>query len=382
MEYGIIRGLCWYRIFAALWSVIIVIVSYEKLIYPSYAVMAAGALVIISLTIQQISLRDPSILMRSEIVMSELIFAVLITLLGGYMYKHGMSNTTLAFASQYILASVLMTGVAFGLSGGMIGGVVIGLSRAGASVINQTAITPSHALSLLSTMVTYCLAGALVGGVVTILRKAGGELSEARARDSIARTLHDGVLQTLVIIKKRSKEPEIADIAGHQEQELRSFLFTHQSNSSTPALVLHKEIEGVVETFSNKNNIPVAIVISPDIGELSRASTKALINACTECLTNIAKHSDATTVTIYAESDDNTCTLSVRDDGKGFDVDAELGEKSKDGEYQKHGLKSSIIGRVQDVGGIVTIKSAKDNGTEVEMCVSLDGKKPSKIKVL
>ena len=332
--------------------------------------MAAGALVILSLTIQQISRRDPSILMRREIVISELLFALLVTLLGGYVYKHGTSSTTLAFASQYILASALMAGVSFGMSGGLIAGAAIGLARVGASIINHTDITDAgQALSLVSTTVTYCLAGALVGGIVTILRKAGGELSEARARDNIARVLHDGVLQTLVIIQRRSKEPDVVELAAHQEQDLRSFLFTHNSRNSDSVVTLHNALEDVVESFSKRNQIPVSIVVAPDVPRMSRTSIKAITGACTECLSNIAKHSGATSVTIYAEPEDEMCVVSVHDDGIGFDADSLSNAESTEKKTTQQGIRSSIMGRIDEIGGTVTIRSSPTTGTEVEMRV-------------
>ena len=310
--------------------------------------------------------------MRSEIVLSDLIFAVFITLLGGFMYQDGTLSSTLAFASQYVLASILMTGVAFGLSGGIAAGIAIGIARTGAALINGTSVnTASQSLSLLSTTVTYCLAGALVGGIVTLLRKAGGDLSEARARDNIARTLHDGVLQTLVIIQRRSKEPEIVELASHQEQDLRSFLFEHQSHSSEPVVALHNSLEDVVSQFSKRDQTPVSIVIAPDMPALSRASVKAIAGACTECLTNITKHAQASAITIYAEPDADMCVLSVRDDGVGFDADTILKSTVEDKAKNGHGLKSSVVGRIEEIGGTVTIRSAPNLGTEVEMRVPL-----------
>lgn len=339
--------------------------------------MAAGSLVIVALTMQQVSRRDPSVLLRSEVVIGELIFAVAVTLLAGAVYIHGTAASTLAFAGQYVLASVLMTGVAFGLWGGLIAGVVIGIARTGAALINHTDITTtSQSLSLFSTTVTYCLAGALVGGIVTIMRKTGGELSEVRARDNIARVLHDGVLQTLVIIQRKSKEPEIVELAAVQEQELRSFLFTHQSQNSEPVVALHNALETVVHNFSKRNSTPVSVVIAPDITELSRTSIKAISGACTECLTNIAKHANAHTVTIYAEPDGDNCIVSVRDDGEGFNVQEVL-----DSNADRHGISSSVIGRIEEIGGTVTIHSGLTTGTEVEMRVPLQATANPKAKL-
>jgi len=67
----------------------------------------------------------------------------------------------------------------------------------------------------------------------------------------------------------------------------------------------------------------------PDIENISKHAVKAIVGACTECLTNIEKHANANSVTIYAEPDSEMCIVSVRDDGVGFDVTSTLEISSK-----------------------------------------------------
>lgn len=373
MEYGIIRGLCWFRIFAAMWTCLVVAISYSKLIYPSYAIMACAALLIISVLIKQLANKNPALLMKPEVVLADLGLSVLITILGGFVYEHGSTSNTLAFGSQYILASVLMVGVAFGMYGGIIGGVAIGLSRVGAALVNHADLYKTNQmLSFVSTTVTFSLAGALVGGIVQVIRKAGGELSEARARDSIARTLHDGVLQTLVIIERKSKDKEIQTLAQSQEKELRSFLFTHQSNSSNTTISIHNALEDIVSDVSNKYDLPVSIAIAPDLNHLPKNSIRALSGAVKECVSNAAKHSKAKSISIYAEPEEDFFIITVRDDGVGFDAEKIL--KNEDQQNQKRGLRSSVIGRIEEIGGQVNIKSNKTSGTEIEIKIPTTSK--------
>lgn len=366
MEYGIIKGICWYRIFAAAWAVLIVYLSREKLLYPTYAVMICFTIVIIAIVFQQISYREPALLMKTEVIIGDLIFAAAITMFGGFIYEPGSSSSTLALASQYILASVLMAGVTFGLVGGILAGLVVGLSRLFASIINETPITTSHVLSLVSTTVTFCLSGALVGGIVSIIRRTGGELSEVRARDKIARTLHDGVLQTLLIIEKRSKEPEIVELASRQERELRSFLFAHQSQNSEGSQDLYKIFDDITKEFTEKTDFDISLVIAPDVGNLSRHAIKSISGATKECLTNILKHAEAHLVTIFIEPDEDSCVVSIRDDGKGFDVDKVIHGEEKEAHQ---GIRSSIVTRIEELGGKVNIKSSPKIGTEIIMSI-------------
>jgi signal transduction histidine kinase len=117
-------------------------------------------------------------------------------------------------------------GVAFGSRWGIAAGVLLGLGRFGATLANGIRNFDSgRTLSLVNTAVFYAVAGAVAGYLVGLLRRAEKEISAARAREDLATTLHDGVLQTLAIIERRSTDQELVRLAREQDRELRSYLF-------------------------------------------------------------------------------------------------------------------------------------------------------------
>jgi signal transduction histidine kinase len=85
-------------------------------------------------------------------------------------------------------------------------------------------------------------------------------------------------------------------------------------------------------------------------------------------LQNVANHAGTERATVFAEVDEHTLGITVRDDGVGLVFDpATLRERGK------AGLLKSVIGRVEDLGGTVRVKTAPGEGTLVEILVRVEG---------
>ena len=85
--------------------------------------------------------------------------------------------------------------------------------------------------------------------------------------------------------------------------------------------------------------------------------------AAREAITNAAKHSGASTVDVYAEATASGVEIFVRDRGTGFDP-ARVAE-------DRHGVRSSIIGRMQRHGGDASVRSTPGEGTEVRLSLPI-----------
>ena len=85
----------------------------------------------------------------------------------------------------------------------------------------------------------------------------------------------------------------------------------------------------------------------------------ALVGAVGEALVNSGKHGRATRATIYVEPGEHgEVFCSVKDNGTGFDP-ATVTEGL--------GLRGSVRGRLEGVGGRVEIEGAPGRGAEVRM---------------
>ena len=95
---------------------------------------------------------------------------------------------------------------------------------------------------------------------------------------------------------------------------------------------------------------------------LDYRQSKALISSVREVLSNIIRHAEAGLVRAEIELSDQILLLRVSDNGRGM---------AKATQGRGYGLKS-IRGRIEDIGGRLTIASTSA-GTTVEMTVPLKG---------
>jgi signal transduction histidine kinase len=96
------------------------------------------------------------------------------------------------------------------------------------------------------------------------------------------------------------------------------------------------------------------------VGDLpADEAVDALARATREAVVNAAKHSGATGVALYSEVTPAAVTVFVRDRGTGFDPSTVPADR--------RGLRDSVVGRLQRVGGTAVVHSAPGQGTEVEL---------------
>jgi signal transduction histidine kinase len=88
----------------------------------------------------------------------------------------------------------------------------------------------------------------------------------------------------------------------------------------------------------------------------------AILRIAQEALSNAARHADATVVTLTLQSLEETVTLTIADNGQGFEPN--LSEKGQ------HGMGLfTMQGRVQELHGTFELKSALGQGTHIHICL-------------
>ena len=354
---GLVTGLAAFRWLAWSWMAIVLLVSRRDLEAPGgrpwLAVLLVGAALVVTVAATALARTEPERLLKVPALAAELVVGFALGAGDGWAFpgEHAQS-----LGSVWPLAGVLTAGVALAGRGGAVAGAVVGLGRLCGDLLQARSTEPLGDLSVSasSTFVLYALAGLAAGYATVKLREAERGISSAIAREEVARTLHDGVLQTLAVVQRRATDPDLARLAREQERELRDYLF----GAAPAAGELGLQLRRAAARFEDHFGGTARVVLADDLPKLAPAAVDALAGAVSEALTNAGKHGEATTVTVFAEPDDDGVFCSVKDDGHGFD-DAPEGI----------GLARSVRGRLAEVGGRVEVDGNPGRGTEVRLWV-------------
>jgi signal transduction histidine kinase len=179
-------------------------------------------------------------------------------------------------------------------------------------------------------------------------------------RADIAAHLHDSVLQTLTLIQRRSDDPAtVARLARAQERELRDWLYGTPAGEGTLAALL-RQMVAETEDVHPGAAIDVVTVGDRDLDE----STSALAWALREAVVNAARHAGGS-IQVYLECGPDRVEAFVRDRGPGFDPSAVAAGR--------HGLRESVIARMERHGGSAQVLSTPGAGTEVRLVLPSRG---------
>lgn len=198
------------------------------------------------------------------------------------------------------------------------------------------------------------------------------ELSVMDERNRLARDLHDAMTQTLFSLRltleaaASTLEADPADAARHVQAasalvestfaELRTLVFELRPAALAVdglAETLRKHLEvvgrahGLAVRFSTRGHRRPAVEVEATMYRIVQ-----------EAVTNIVRHAEATTLEVELDVGERVATVSVRDDGMGFDP-AARGIRTR-----RLGL-TSMRERAQAAGGTCTIASSPGGGTVV-----------------
>lgn len=215
------------------------------------------------------------------------------------------------------------------------------------------------------------------------LRALAGQLLTAQEeeRRRIARDLHDDVNQRLAMLAmdlrriEKGEAGDLADIGGmvrsitgrltEVSDDVRQMAYRFHP-SILDDLGLIKAVRRLVDDFSASTGVEAVYVHQDLLSPVPTDLATCVYRIAQESLNNVARHAKATEVEVELICDEGMITLSVRDNGVGFDsVPASQGRG-------RLGLLS-MKERVRLVRGTLNVSSSPGGGTHIEVGVPLTG---------
>ena len=204
--------------------------------------------------------------------------------------------------------------------------------------------------------------------------------SQEEERARLSRDLHDGISQWLVSIKLQI-EAGVIRLAGNAEQQLAARAsFEHTAGQLTdvlgevrrishdlrPAILddlgLAAALDHLAQEFTHNSAVPVHFGAQGSAEGLPDVVNTVLFRIAQEALTNIERHAGAQHIDITLVREGLSLTLTVSDDGNGFDSEHVA-------RHPKRGIGlRNMMERMDAIGGRLSISSSPA-GTSVQASI-------------
>ncbi len=213
------------------------------------------------------------------------------------------------------------------------------------------------------------------------LRNLSAHLQSAREdeRGHIAREIHDELGQILSklkldlswlkkrlshgqeqLVEKTEKMSGLIDTTITAVQRISSEL----RPGALDYLGLSAAIEWHVNEFMAQTGIECSAAISNDISIEDQSISTAVFRIVQETLTNVIRHSKATSVNVYLANKDNALVLEVSDNGTGIDAE-KISSRSS---FGLMGMRE----RARFLGGEINITGVPGKGTTVRLSIPIE----------
>jgi len=192
-------------------------------------------------------------------------------------------------------------------------------------------------------------------------------LSQEKDRQRISKDLHDGLGQSLLLIKNKvtaSNIPEIETLLNNAIEEMRSISRVIHPFQLT-GVGITKALENlIIKIDSNFNETYIFGDIENIDSKLTRNQEMHVYRIIQECLSNIMKHAKADSAKIELKLNETSISILLKDNGVGFD----FSKKYKD--LNSLGLKT-IKDRVKLLQGTLKIDSTINQGSKFAIIIPL-----------
>lgn len=204
--------------------------------------------------------------------------------------------------------------------------------------------------------------------------------SQEAERKRIAGELHDGIGQTLVVIRSRAQMglrdgdgpsdarrhiEEILEATGEGIEEVRKVAYGLRPYQ-LDRLGLTRAIEALVEQAAASSGLTITSRLDPLDGVFARDDEIGVYRIVQEALSNMLRHAGASRASVDARASDGKVEIAIEDDGRGFDPAALPADRPGMG-------LSGIAERARILGGRHAVHSSPGRGTRIVVVLPARG---------
>jgi signal transduction histidine kinase len=216
--------------------------------------------------------------------------------------------------------------------------------------------------------------------------------AEERARNELARDLHDGPIQLVAGIVMRlnfiqqilarkadpamleQELPQTIGLAEQAIQQMRTTLFelrplVLETEGLQPALEIFIERQQQqVRASGQATKVLLRLETDMPSGQLSRQESKvemAIFAIVQEAVTNAIKHAEAATITVELRETPVGLYITITDNGIGFDVEQVMSKSRHQGSLGMVNIKE----RAELIGSDLAIRSAPGQGARIRVYI-------------
>jgi PAS domain S-box-containing protein len=207
--------------------------------------------------------------------------------------------------------------------------------------------------------------------------------AQEQEQKRISKELHDELGQALLALKLQTRS--IEQKLGNRNPGLRSKCLemlayidevvenVHRLSRDLSPLILENlglssALRWLVEDVSKRSRVEYSIEVQDIEGIFTPSSQILIYRIFQECLTNIAKHAQASQMSLFIQRKRGSVVFRVEDNGRGFDPDRVV-----QGGVVNRGLGLTAMDeRVRMLGGTLKIDSSEAAGTKVTFEIPLN----------
>lgn len=186
--------------------------------------------------------------------------------------------------------------------------------------------------------------------------------AQEEERLRLARDLHDGVGQKLMLLAKKSREnsnDDVINLAHSTLEELRSI-----ARGLYPATLekfgISSALRNMIDEMDSNSSILFDYHIESIDEFVDKDTALQFYRIMQEALSNLIKHSQAQEASVSVEKTDKTIKVSISDNGIGFSPAEALNKLTG------MGMKT-IEERVKIIKGTISFVSKPNSGTQIQL---------------